>query len=201
MTMQKLISWTLPLVLLLIPCTFGAAQEEVGEKKAVKKQVISVYDVEADASADIAAALARAHKNNKRVLVVYGGNWCGWCVKLDEFFKKDRKVARTVRYEYEVVKVDIGRFDKNMSITEKYGAQLKKEGVPYITVLDGSGKVVANQNTGDLEEGDHHDSAKVETFLQAKKAPPQDAEKVLAGALEQAKKDGRKVLVHLGAPW
>ncbi|HIC22742.1 MAG TPA: hypothetical protein EYO84_04895, partial [Planctomycetes bacterium] len=80
MTIQKLISWTFPLVLLLVPCTFGAAQEQGGEKKAVKKQVISVYDVEADASADIAAAVASAHKNNKRVLVVYGGNWCGWCV-------------------------------------------------------------------------------------------------------------------------
>ena len=78
---------------------------------------------------------------------------------------------------------------------------MKKEGVPYLTVLDGEGQVVANQNTGDLEEGDHHDSAKVEAFLQAKKSAPQDAEKVLAAALGLAKKDGRKVLVHLGAPW
>ena len=171
------------------------------EAKKPEKQVIAVYDIEANASTDIAEAVARAKKNNKRVLVVYGGNWCGWCVKLDEFFKKDRTVARTIRYEYEVVKVDIGRFDKNIDLVNKYGATMKKEGVPYLTVLDGAGKVVANQNTGDLEEGDHHDSAKVETYLQSKKAPPQDAEKVLAAALVLAKKDGRKVLVHLGAPW
>ncbi len=171
------------------------------EPSKPKKQVIAVYDVEANASADIEKAVARARKNNTRVLVVYGGNWCGWCVKLDEFFKKDRTVARTVRYEYELVKVDIGRFDKNIDIVNKYGASLKKKGVPYLTILDGNGAVVANQNTGDLEKDDHHDSAKVEAFLQSKKAPPQDAEKELAAALEQAKKDGRKVLVHLGAPW
>ncbi|MAW76833.1 MAG: hypothetical protein CMJ95_05500 [Planctomycetes bacterium] len=184
------------LLVLAVPVT---GQEP--EAKKPEKQVIAVYDIEANASTDIAQAVARAKKNNKRVLVVYGGNWCGWCVKLDEFFKKDRTVARTVRYEYEVVKVDIGRFDKNIDIVNKYGAKMKKEGVPYLTVLDGEGQVVANQNTGDLEEGDHHDSAKVEAFLQAKKSAPQDAEKVLAAALGLAKKDGRKVLVHLGAPW
>jgi len=177
------------------------ANGQAEAKKRVEKQVIAVYDVKADASADIAAAVARAHKSDKRVLIVYGGNWCGWCVKLDAFFKKDRTVARTVRYEYEVVKVDVGRFDKNMDLAEKYGAELKKKGVPYLTVLDGEGKVITNQNTGDLEKDDHHDSAKVEAFLQAKKTPPKDAEVALAAALKLAQKDGRRVLVHLGAPW
>ncbi|MBT5736951.1 MAG: thioredoxin family protein [Planctomycetes bacterium] len=160
-----------------------------------------VYDEKANATDDIAAAVARAAKNHKRVLVVYGGNWCGWCVKLDEFFKKDRAVAKTLYYEYEVVKVDIGKFDKNMELVEKYGAQLKKDGVPYLTVLDDKGKAITNQNTGDLEEGDHHDRAKIEAFLKAQKLPPVDAEKALAKALKQASKDGRKVLLHLGAPW
>ena len=186
------------LILLVFEEPVMGQETETGKPK---KQVIAVYDVEANASADIEKAVARARKNNTRVLVVYGGNWCGWCIKLDEFFKKDRTVARTIRYEYELVKVDIGRFDKNIEIVDKYGASLKKEGVPYLTILDGDGTVVANQNTGDLEKDDHHDSAKVEAFLQSKKAPPQDAEKVLAAALDLAKKDGRKVLVHLGAPW
>ena len=122
-------------------------------------------------------------------------------MKLDEFFKKDRTVSRTIRYEYEVVKVDIGKFDKNIGLVDGYGAMIKKKGVPYITVLDGDGKVVAHQNTGDLEEGDHHDSVKVEKFLQAQKSPPVDAEQALATALKQASKDGRKILLHLGAPW
>ncbi|MDE0957074.1 MAG: thioredoxin family protein [Planctomycetota bacterium] len=171
------------------------------ESEKAQKKAPPVYDTEADAAADIAAAVERAKKEHKRVLVVYGGNWCGWCVKLDEFFKKDRTVSRTIRYEYEVVKVDIGKFDKNIGLVDGYGAMIKKKGVPYITVLDGDGKVVAHQNTGDLEEGDHHDSVKVEKFLQAQKSPPVDAEQVLATALKQASKDGRKILLHLGAPW
>ncbi|HIO66681.1 MAG TPA: thioredoxin family protein [Planctomycetes bacterium] len=189
-----LTSWTLPLVALLLvaPSVAIEAQEE--------KEAKPVYDEAADASLDIANALARAKKDNKRVIVVYGGNWCGWCIKLDRVFKKGA-VGRTVRYEYEVVKVDIGHFDKNLEIVEKYGADLKKNGVPFLTVLSGDGKVIANQNTGDLEEGPAHDSEKVNAFLQSKKATPQDAEKQLASALAEAKLDGRKVLVHLGAPW
>ncbi|HIG04701.1 MAG TPA: thioredoxin family protein, partial [Planctomycetes bacterium] len=91
----------------------GAQQADSPDSKA---KTADVYDEKANATDDIAAAVDRAAKNHKRVLVVYGGNWCGWCVKLDEFFKKDRSVARTLRYEYEVVKVDIGKFDKNMEL-------------------------------------------------------------------------------------
>ena len=118
-------------------CSLLGAQE--ADSPDQKAKAADVYDEKTNAGDDIAAAVARAAKNHKRVLVVYGGNWCGWCVKLDEFFKKDRSVARTLRYEYEVVKVDIGKFDKNMELVEKYGAQLKKGGVPYLTVLDGTG--------------------------------------------------------------
>ena len=67
------------------------------ESEKAQKKAPPVYDTEADAAADIAAAVERAKKEHKRVLVVYGGNWCGWCVKLDEFFKKDRNLAAVRR--------------------------------------------------------------------------------------------------------
>ena len=188
-------SWTVFLISLLLLLAPSVALEAQEEKKSKP-----VYDEAAVASTDIEAALARAKKNNKRVIVVYGGNWCGWCIKLDEVFKKG-SVGRTIRYEYEVVKVDIGRFDKNLDIIERYGADLKKNGVPFLTVLSSDGKVIANQNTGDLEEGADHDRDKVNSFLQSKKATPLNAEEQLATALASAKRDGRKVLVHLGAPW
>ena len=40
-----------------------------------------------------------------------------------------------------------------------------KAGVPYLVVLDGDGKVLCNQETSSLEEGDHHDVKKVQAFL------------------------------------
>ncbi|MCZ6603434.1 MAG: thioredoxin family protein [Planctomycetota bacterium] len=171
-------------------CPMAAAQEEVPK----------IYDEQADAKAEIARAVAKAKKDNKRVLVVYGGNWCHWCHKLHDAFKKNRSIARTLQFEYEVVRVDIGRFDKNLDIAEGYGAQIKS-GVPYLTVLGGNGKVLTNQETGSLEKDGLHDPDLVGKFLDKWKAKPWDAEDVYQEALSRAKKEKKRLLLHLGAPW
>ena len=137
-----------------------------------------LYDVNADAASDINAALERAGRENRRVLVQWGAEWCGWCHKLSDLFKDDRAIARLLRYEYDLVRVDVGRFDHNIDLVTKYGAQLKKEGIPYLTILAPDGSVLANQETGALEEGPDHDPAKVLAFLEKYKAPPRSAKAV-----------------------
>lgn len=168
--------------------------EDSGGRKAI-------YDEKADAKVEIARAVARAKKNHKRVLLVYGANWCGWCHKLHDLFAKDSSIRKILLYEYEVVLVDIGRFDKHLDIVQGYGAEIKTEGVPYLTVLGGDGKVVTNHDTGSLEAGSEHDPSKVRKFLEKWAAAPVDAEKTLTDALARARKEKKRVLVHLGAPW
>ena len=164
---------------------------------------IAIYDENADASADIAAALARAKDNNRRVLIQWGANWCVWCVRLHELAKKDAKIARTLKYEYDVVLVDIGDWKKNMELAAKYGADLKGSGVPYLTVLDATGKPLANQDTGALEDKpkNAHDPARVLEFLQSKQAPYERAEELLAAAQAQARIEKTQVFLTFGAPW
>jgi thioredoxin-related protein len=161
----------------------------------------NIYDPAADAKAQIAAAVEKAKRENQRLLLMFGGNWCPWCHKLHELFASDKDIAKTLLYEYQLVLVDIGRRDKNLDILKSYDIDLKKGGVPFLTVLDENGKVLANQETGSLEAGDHHDPEKVGAFLDKWKAQPRDAEKVLADSLSRAKKEEKTVLVHLGAPW
>jgi thiol:disulfide interchange protein len=176
----------------------GAKPQEASNQKAQKPPV---YDEKADAHKQIAAAMAAAAKNHQRVLVVFGANWCGWCRKLDGLFHSDRKIARELLYEYQVVKVDMGKWDKNRDLVEKFGATIEKDGVPYITILAADGSVVTNQNTGDLEAGAAHDPAKVQAFLKEHRAKVPAAKDVLDAALAEAKKSDRNLLVHLGAPW
>ena len=168
-------------------------------KPSSKRQPI--YDESADAKSQIAEALKRAGRENKRVLVMFGANWCGWCYKLHDVFKEDPAVGKTLQYEYERVMVDIGRRDKNLDIATGYGVALEKEGVPFLTVLDAGGKVLANQETGSLEAGERHDPEKVQAFLKRWAAPPLDARRVADAALAQAKSQGKMVFVRLGAPW
>ena len=44
--------------------------------------------------------------SNKRVLLMFGGDWCGWCHKLHDLFAKDNEIRRLLSYEYELVMVD-----------------------------------------------------------------------------------------------
>jgi len=178
-----------------------AAGTVAAQEKAPGDEVASIYDTKADGQVLLETALARAARDNKRVLVVFGGNWCPWCRKLDAVFRENREIARILLYEYEVAKIDIGRFDKQMKIPKGYGADIENAGVPFLTILDARGKVLVNQETGALEEGSLHDPAKVKAFLEKWKAPPLEAEAVLREALARAAKEGKNVFLHFGAPW
>jgi thiol:disulfide interchange protein len=165
----------------------------------------AIYDEQADAHQQIATALLHAKKENRRVLIQWGGNWCGWCHLLHELCASDEHLKKELQYEYDVVLVDIGHMDKNTDLTTSYGADLKANGVPYLTILDADGKVLANQETGALETGDKdkpgHDPAKVLAFLTAHQAAYLKAEDLRRDALAQAAKENKRVFLHFGAPW
>jgi thiol:disulfide interchange protein len=175
-------------------------------KSSPPKEKPPIYDEHADARQQIAAALAKAGRENRRVLVQWGANWCGWCHLLHEKFKSDKALARELLYEYDLVLVDIGKWDKNMELAASYGADLKAAGVPYLTVLDADGKVLANQDTGALEAKSSdgkpgHDGAKVLAFLKAHEATPWAADDVLQKGLAAAQAKNKAVFLHFGAPW
>ncbi len=166
----------------------------------------SIYDEKADAKQQIAEALRKARRENRRVLIQWGANWCGWCHLLHTKFKQDRAIARELMYEYDVVLVDIGKWDKHMDLAESYGADLKGTGVPYLTILGADGQVLANQETSSLEGPDAegkpgHDSTKIMALLTKHQAPHLQAEAVLAAGLSEAQSTNRNTFLHFGAPW
>ncbi len=168
-----------------------------------KPEKTPVYDETADAEKEIAVALAHAKKENKRVLIQWGANWCGWCTKLHDLYKTDKQISRKLLYEYDVVYVDIGKWDKNKELAEKYNAYLamEKDGVPYLTILNSDGIVVSNHDTGSLEKGKEHDPEKVLAYLTEHEATYLAAEGILNDGLKLANNTGRKVFLHFGAPW
>lgn len=180
------------------------SDEAKTQEKPEKKKREPIYDEQADAREQIAEALVKATRENRRVLIQWGANWCSWCYLLHDHFKEDKQVARTLLYEYDLVLVDIGDDGKkNRDLAKKYDAELA--GVPYLTVLDAEGNVLANQETGSLELQDSdkkgHDGEKVLAFLTQHQAPYLSAESMLADGIARAKAQGKRVFVHYGAPW
>ena len=108
------------------------------------------YDETADAKAQIQAALAQAGPAKLPVLIVFGANWCGDCKVLDQAFKEGTSAALIAK-NYKVVKVNVGRFDRNTDVADSYGVPLKN-GIPAVAVLSSQGKVVYATRTGELAD-------------------------------------------------
>lgn len=94
------------------------------------------YDEAADAKAQVAAAKARAKASHKLLLIDLGGNWCLDCRLLAGTMELPELRAFLAGH-YEIVTVDVGRFDKNLDIAAHYG--LKDHfggGVPNVLIVD-----------------------------------------------------------------
>ncbi len=104
------------------------------------------YDEKADARQQIAAAIAEASKAQKNIILVFGANWCGDCRALEAQMHKE-ELAALIAANYEVVRVDVGRFTKNRDIGERYHAPLR-HGIPALAVLDPRGNVLYAMDQG-----------------------------------------------------
>ncbi|MGZ5178940.1 MAG: thioredoxin family protein [Ramlibacter sp.] len=108
------------------------------------------YDEAADAKAQVRAALADAGPAGLPVLVVFGANWCPDCRVLDQSFRQGASAA-LIHQHFRVVKVDVGRFDRNTDLAQAYGVPLKK-GIPAVAVLSPAGKVLYTTRSGELAD-------------------------------------------------
>ena len=111
--------------------------------------VAKPYDPAANADAAVNEAFARARLNGKRVLLELGGNWCPDCVILTNVMKLP-SVAPFIAAHYEVVLVDIGRLNRNLQVPERFGFKHRLEGVPFVIVADGDGKLLNGTTTATL---------------------------------------------------
>ncbi|WP_308815395.1 thioredoxin family protein [Sphingomonas sp. GV3] len=88
-----------------------------------------------NAKAEIAAARARAIKAHKRLLIDLGGNWCLDCRLLAGVMDLPQMKPFVAKH-FEVVTVDVGRFDQNLDIPESYGIKGRLAGVPAVLIVD-----------------------------------------------------------------
>lgn len=160
----------------------------------------SIYDRKADARVQVEQAKARAKAADKRILLMFGGDWCGWCHKLHGLFQEDEGIRPVLFNEYELVLIDTEAPNADGLLKEASKGQ-DGVGFPFLAVLDAGGKLLIGQKTDPLEEGDHHDPKKVRAFLDEWKVAPKDAEDVVKDALARASADDRRVLLTFGAPW
>jgi thiol-disulfide isomerase/thioredoxin len=120
-----------------------------------------IYPTGADAREQVADAIAKAKSENKRILIQYGANWCGWCYRLHDLFETDTSMRQILDEGYVVVLVNT---DDNKDVAKRYGTEIR--GIPFLTVLDMDEKKLADLETGLLEDGPEYDAQEMLNFLQ-----------------------------------
>jgi thioredoxin 1 len=123
----------------------------------------TIYPDPALARADIAAALKTASQSHKRVLLDFGGNWCGDCQVLDIYFHNPQN-RPILDANFVLVHVNVGRYDTNLDLAKKYGIPLEK-GVPALVVLSDTGKLLYSQRGGEFEKMGRMEPSDVTRFL------------------------------------
>lgn len=122
-----------------------------------------IYPDPSQAKADLTAALKTAAATHKRVIVDFGGNWCGDCQVLDIYFHNPQN-RPILESNYVLVHINVGQYDANLDIAQRYGIPLNK-GVPALVVLSDTGKVLYSQKSGEFEKMRSMQSGSVTNFL------------------------------------
>ena len=128
----------------------------------------SIYVPGLNAHEEIAHALKLAGQKHRRVLIVFGANWCYDCHVLDLAFQR-RDVAAVLTPNYEVVHVDVGEGDKNQDIMKEYQVPMAR-GIPAVAVLDANGKLLFSQKGGEFEKARSMGPDELVAFLNKWKA-------------------------------
>jgi hypothetical protein len=122
-----------------------------------------IYPANVDAKAEIHEAVARASREHKRIILVFGANWCYDCHVLD-YALHQPGVAKIADPNFIVIHVDTGEGDKNLDLVSEYKIPLKR-GIPALAVLNSDGSLLYSQQNGEFENARAMDPHELIAFL------------------------------------
>jgi thioredoxin 1 len=135
------------------------------------------YDEKADAAADVQHALTAARTDHKKVLLVFGANWCADCRALDRAMHGSSHSLLASKFD--VVKIDVGNFDKNTDLSQRYGNPTAK-GIPTVVVLSADNRVLYATHNGELANARDMGDQGIYDFLSSQVAAGAKAAQVSA---------------------
>jgi thioredoxin-related protein len=123
-----------------------------------------LYNPYANVDKDVKAAIAKAKKEKKQVMLQIGGNWCVWCYRFNSFVQLDSSLKKLLNDNYVVYHLNHSKENKNLGYLKKLGFP-QRFGLPVIVILDADGNRIHTQDTSLLEKGNGYDAAKVKSFF------------------------------------
>jgi thioredoxin-related protein len=141
------------------------APASVAETPAVLRAfyVNESYDWRASPYRDLERAIEQASAQNKRILVVVGGDWCGWCEILDRFLVRDADARTAFERSFVVLKVNMSSQNQNAAFLSGFP---DSRGYPDFFILESNGAYLGRQRTDVLEAERDYDRARMVAFAE-----------------------------------
>lgn len=116
--------------------------------------VIKEYSPDRDPVADLAQTVEVAQAENKRILLIVGGEWCIWCHYLADYLEEDLDVQKAFDDSFVVSKINWSDENKNEDFLGQYP---KADGYPHFYILESDGTFLESQGTAVLEKDKSYD--------------------------------------------
>lgn len=119
------------------------------------------YSPRANPYRDLEQAIERASAENKRILIVVGGDWCVWCEILDRFLARDADARVAFEGSFVMLKVHMSSQNENIAFLSGFPDSV---GYPDFFILDSNGAYLGRQQTNVLEGTGDYDRARMLAF-------------------------------------
>lgn len=155
---------------LLLILNMSFMQEAVGAEKIKHAQIklldlplySQVYNDQRDPFADAKAALTLAQNTQRNVMIKVGGNWCGWCKRMDAFLQDNPEVFQALHQNFVLLKVNVSDSNENEDFMKSLPPVM---GYPHIYISSADGKMLVSKDTAELYVNEAYSAVEWNQFL------------------------------------
>jgi len=153
------------LSLVIIPITMSANDITMPLDEVLKMPLPLPYNGEIYSESDIERFLDSSINKLKQPIIIFGGNWCPDCRILEGTLQLPT-IKKYMIEHYEIMHVDVGRYDKNMNLISYFNIP-KEEGVPRVLVFDNKKNILNMESTKEWTTARDRKQQEIFNYFQA----------------------------------
>ena len=153
------------LFLVIIPITMSANDITMPTDEVLNMPLPLPYNGEIYSESDIERFLDSSINKSKQPIIIFGGNWCPDCRILEGTLQLPT-IKKYMIEHYEIMHVDVGRYDKNMNLISYFKIP-KEEGVPRVLVFDINKNILNMESTKEWTTARDRKQQEIFNYFQA----------------------------------
>jgi len=126
-------------------------------------QYSKAFDDTRDPFKDALHAINLAKETDRNILIKIGGEWCGWCHKMDKFLKDNPDIYQKLHSNFVLLKVNVSDSNENADFMKGLPPV---EGYPHMYVTTATGKMLLSKDTAEFLDDESYSRTQWLTFIE-----------------------------------